>query len=234
MRLSLSALPPCSDGHHMFVASGQDLTEQKIQEEKFRQNQRMEALGKLTGGVAHDYNNMLGVILGYSEILQEAVQSNPSLSNYVKEIQKAGERGVELTQKLLAFSRKKQVEPKPLDLNFILEAQRLMLAKTLTARIELSMDLQADLWPVNVDAGDLQDAIVNLSINAMHAMESHGQLSIKTRNCILTENDSEPLHLSAGNYAVLDITDNGMGMDEQVKTRMFEPFFQPKEKKEQA
>lgn len=228
MRLSLSELPRRQDGRRMFVASGQDLTETKLQEEKLRQSQRMDALGKLTGGVAHDYNNMLGVILGYSEILLDALKGNPVLSNYTKEIQRAGERGAELTQKLLAFSRKKQAEPEPVDLNSLLETQKLMLAKTLTARIELAMELEPRLWPVNLDAGEFLDAILNLSINAMHAMESGGQLTFVTKNQRLSAVEAEALQLSEGEYVVLDVTDTGVGMEDQTRSRVFEPFFSTK------
>jgi len=139
MRVSLTELSQKQNGKRIFVASGQDLTELKIQEEKLRQSQRMDALGKLTGGVAHDYNNMLGVILGYSEILLEALSDDPVLTNYTHEIQRAGERGVELTQKLLAFSRKKQVESAAVNINALLKEQRLMLEKTMTARIKLTI-----------------------------------------------------------------------------------------------
>ena len=228
MRLSLSELPRSQDGRRMFVASGQDLTETKLQEEKLRQSQRMDALGKLTGGVAHDYNNMLGVILGYSEILLDALKGNPVLSNYTREIQRAGERGAELTQKLLAFSRKKQVESEPVDLNDLLEEHQLMLAKTLTARIELTMKLEPGLWSVNLDTGDFLDSILNLSINAMHAMESGGRLTFVTKNKRLSAAKAETIQLPEGEYVVLEITDTGVGMEDQIRSRVFEPFFSTK------
>ena len=228
MRLSLSALPVNQNGCGMFVASGQDLTELKLQEERLRQSQRMDALGKLTSGIAHDYNNMLGVILGYAEILLDAQKGNPVLCNYTREIQKAGERGAELTQKLLAFSRKKQVKSKPVDLNVLLEAQQFMLDKTLTAKIDVSLELCPDLWPVNIDAGDFQDAIFNLSINAKHAMEAGGTLSLRTTNQILEESEAELMQLPEGPYVVLEVFDNGVGMDDHILTHIFEPFFSTK------
>jgi len=228
MRLSLSALPENKNGCGMFVASGQDLTELKLQEERLRQSQRMNALGKLTSGIAHDYNNMLGVILGYAEILLEAQKGNPVLSNYTREIQKAGERGAELTQKLLAFSRKKQVKSKPVDLNVLLEAQQFMLDKTLTAKIDVNLELCPDLWPVNIDSGDFQDAIFNLSINAKHAMEAGGKLSLRTTNKILEQTEADLMQLPEGPYVVLEVYDNGVGMDDHILTHIFEPFFSTK------
>lgn len=206
----------------------QDVTEQAAMEEALRRTQKMDALGKLTGGIAHDFNNMLGVILGYAELLENQLGDQPKVSKYLNEIHQAGERGVKLTAKLLAFSRKKVSDAKLVDINSLLLDKQHMLEKTLTARISLTFELADDLWPVYLDSGDLEDAIVNLSINAMHAIEGNGQLTIQTRNVLLNEADVRQFQMRPGNYVQLCFNDSGSGMDEVIKEHIFEPFFSTK------
>ena len=201
------------------------------QEQSLRQSQKMDAIGNLTSGVAHDYNNMLGIILGYAELLKEELQGQPKLLKYALEIVQAGERGAKLTGKLLAFSRQKTSDAEILDINDTLLSLQDMLKKTLTARITLKYELTENLWPVFLDGSNLVDAIVNISINAMHAIEGQGQINIQTHNQHINATEANNLLLSPGDYVQLIITDTGRGMDEATKQQIFEPFFSTKGEK---
>ncbi|WP_198263796.1 response regulator [sulfur-oxidizing endosymbiont of Gigantopelta aegis] len=208
-----------------------DISDRKQQEEQLQRSQKMDALGKLTGGIAHDYNNMLGIIMGYAELLNEQLSHEPKLSKYVSDIEHAARRGSKLTKKLLAFTRHKRSDAHQQNINTLLLEQKLMLEKTLTARITLDLDLDDGLWPVWIDGGDLEDAIINISINASHAIEGNGQLTFRTHNEQITEMDAHLLHLNAGDYVLLTITDTGTGMDEATKEKIFDPFFSTKGEK---
>ncbi len=205
-----------------------DITERRHQEEQLRRSQKMEALGKLTGGIAHDYNNLLGIIMGYAEQLNDRLTDEPTLGKYAQSIQRAAERGAKLTQKLLAFTRHKSLDATVLNINELIQEQRLMLEKTLTVRIKLVLDLADNLWPVLLDNGDLEDAIINMSINAMHAISGNGQLTLRTHNQKLTTLDAQRLNLDVGDYILLSITDTGSGMDIDTKEKIFDPFFSTK------
>jgi len=212
-----------------------DISERKALEkekerlrEQLHQSQKMDALGKLTGGIAHDFNNMLGIILGYAELLESALGDQPHLARYAHQIFHAGERGASLTQKLLAFSQPKASAENHLNLNKFLRNQQHMLEKLLTARIKLTFDLAENLWPVYLNNNDLENAVLNISINAMHAMETNGQLSIQTRNVSLDETEASILQVKSGDYVLLSITDTGGGMNETTKEKIFNPFFSTK------
>jgi len=206
----------------------QDITERKQQEEQIRRSQKMDALGKLTGGIAHDYNNMLGIILGYIEVLDEAVKDQPKLAEYVNEIRHAGERGAQLTKKLLNFSRHKITKAAVQDINAVLRDSQQMLKKLLTARINVELDLTDDLWSVWMDSSDLEDAIINLSINAMHAIDGNGHLTFQTENTQVKLRDAAFFDLAPGDYVMLSVTDTGSGMDSITKEKLFDPFYTTK------
>lgn len=206
-----------------------DITERKQHEQQLLQNQKMDALGKLTGGIAHDYNNMLGVIMGYSQLLLSSLQDDPKLEKYTEEILHAGERGRKLTKKLLAFSRPQQNDHEAVNINKLIQDREDMLKTTLTARINLSFRPANHIWPVWINAGDLEDAILNICINAMQAMNQNGLLSITTSNIRLKEKDASKLELEAGEYVCLSFTDSGIGMDKQTMQKMFDPFFTSKQ-----
>ena len=225
MRLSIAELPKDNNDQRRFIGSCLDLTDMKNQEEKLRRSQKMEALGKLTGGVAHDYNNMLGIILGFSDLLNDSLEGQPKLAEYARQIQHAGERGAKLTQKLLSFSRDKKTTEELLNINELLQDERHMLEKILTARFELAFDLEEDLWPVWLDSSDLEDAIINICINAMHAMGASGHLTIQTRNI---RQDECSMQIDPGEYVELSITDTGRGMSNETRERIFDPFFSTK------
>lgn len=227
MRLSIAELPLANDGSRRFIGSCTDITELKQKEELIRRTQKMDALGKLTGGVAHDYNNMLGVIMGYADLLKMSLD-DPKQLKYAEEIHHAGQRGANLTKRLLSFSRRNTSTAELVNLNKIILNEKNMLEKTLTARINLSLVLEENLWSVWIDANDMVDAILNMSINSMHAISDHGELMLKTFNRSIYEAESIQLGVSIGDYVVLEITDTGEGMDENVISKIFDPFFSTK------
>jgi len=223
------------DGIKFIWSSVEDITQRKQAEDEkehlqreLQRSQKMEALGKLTGGIAHEYNNMLAIILGFSELLKEPLNEQPKLFKYVKEIQHAGERGAKLTSKLLTFSRQNIPEAKSLNLNELLHKQHHMLEKTLTVRIKLVLKLQENPWQVWLDGGDMEDAIINMSINAMHAIKGNGQLTIQTSNQKINQMDAQSLGITAGDYVLLSFTDTGCGIDKETKEKIFDPFFTTK------
>jgi len=225
--------PLLNEAEEVYAVCGManDVTDQLIQEEQLRRSQKMDALGKLTGGIAHDYNNLLGIIQGYAEQLRDHLVHDVKLSKYAHDIQHAAERGAKLTKKLLAFSQHKSGDRSIFDINKLILDQRLMLEKILTARIKLLLDTQNNLWPVNLDIGDLEDAIVNMTINAMHAMDHGGQLTFRTSNETLSSNEAHQLHLPEGDYVLLCVTDTGSGMDDATRERIFDPFYTTKGEK---
>ena len=208
-----------------------DITEKKIKDEQLQQSQKMDALGKLTGGIAHDFNNMIGIILGYSEILQFKTEKSSAEYDYIKQIHFAADRARQLTSKLLAFSSKSIHTKSVCDVNELIESEQHMLSKTLTARIKLKLNLEKELWPVELEPGSFQDALLNICINAMHAMPDGGSLSIDTRNIHLQEADQFQTDLIPGDYILISVTDTGIGMDKQTRLRIFDPFFTTKGEK---
>lgn len=207
-----------------------DISSQKLKDEQLQQSMKMDALGKLTGGIAHDFNNLLSIILGYSELLISQLSSQPKQLDYIKQVYNAGDRARILTSKLLAFSRKKIPIASVTDINQQINDVHHMLEKTLTARIELKLGLEENLWPVYLDQNQLQDAILNISINAMHAMPDGGLLTINTQKTHLSETDQKHFDLKAGDYVLLSITDTGTGMSQDIRQKIFDPFFTTKGK----
>jgi len=216
------------DGSTIWNGLFVDVTERVRADEVIRCTQKMDALGKLTGGIAHDYNNMLGVVLGYSELLAVKLEEQPELQNYVNKITHAGERGAKLTKKLLAFSKKKSSDADIVSVNNLLQDVKHMLEKTLTARIKLKYDLETSCWPVYLDESELEDAVLNMSINAMHAIDDNGELVIETRNVHIDQTEADSLGLEPGDYARLIISDTGHGMDEATREKAFDPFYTTK------
>lgn len=213
-----------------FLGVQADITDKKQIEQQLRRSQKMDALGKLTGGIAHDYNNMLNVILGYTELLEMVLNdaSDEKAIGFLKEIQHATDRGASLTKKLLAFSRQESAEPESVNINKLLLDAQNMLEKTLTARINLEYQLNDSIWPIYLDKGDLEDAILNMCINAMHAMPEGGDLTITTFNCLLLDDEAMVINLPSGEYVQLSISDSGCGINEDVLNQIFDPFFTTK------
>jgi len=214
--------------HYLSVQS--DITDKKQIEQQLRRSQKMDSLGKLTGGIAHDYNNMLNVILGYTELLEMVItdESGEKANEFIKEIQRAADRGATLTKKLLSFSRQESAQPESVDINQLLLDSQNMLEKTLTARINLEFQLEDSIWPVFLDKGDLEDAILNMCINAMHAMPDGGDLTLTTFNRKLAEDEAVVLNITAGDYVQVSISDTGCGINEDVLNQIFDPFFTTK------
>ena len=214
--------------HYLGIQS--DVTDKRQMELQLRNSQKMDALGKLTGGIAHDYNNMLNVILGYTELMEMVLDDsdNGKAKEFLQAIQHATERGSVLTKKLLTFSRKDSTQPESVNINQLLLDVQNMLEKTLTARINLEYQLVDQVWPIYLDKGDLEDALLNMCINAMHAMPDGGNLIIATFNRTLADDDATVLNLPAGEYVQLSISDSGCGISEDILSQVFDPFFTTK------
>jgi len=217
------------DGRVIRIAGiAENITEQVNMEETLRRTQKMDALGKLTGGISHDFNNLLGVILGYTELLEDKLADTPPLNRYINEISLAGNRAKILTSKLLAFSSKQSTDKKSSNINCLLERDQHMLEKTLTAKINLTIEKANELWDVCIDEELLADSILNMCINSMHAMPKGGKLTISTKNTQLNDSDVRSFSIPAGNYVQLSVTDTGAGMSSDIKGNLFEPFFTTK------
>jgi PAS domain S-box-containing protein len=201
-------------------------------QEQLAASQKMDAIGQLTGGIAHDFNNLLMVVLGNLETLQRGAQqsNNPNLLRAARNAMRGAQRAASLTQRLLAFSRRQALDPKPTDVNKFLVGSVEFLNRTLGETIEIETAGAAGLWTVEVDADQLEVALLNLAINARDAMPDGGKLTIEAANAYLDREycGANP-EVSPGQYMMLSITDTGMGMPTDVLNRAFEPFFTTKE-----
>jgi PAS domain S-box-containing protein len=212
-----------------FVLS-HDITDRAQLEHQLRQSQKLEAVGRLAGGVAHDFNNMLTVISGYADLLGASLAPGDSAAAPVAEIAAAAQRAASLTQQLLAFSRRQVLQPKVLNLNTSLVNIRKMLERLLGEDIEIRTVLAPDLWQVSADPGQIDQIVMNLAVNARDAMENGGTLTLQTTNVTLDDDYvSSHVGVDAGEYVCLSVIDTGHGMDEATKARLFEPFFTTKE-----
>ncbi len=211
------------------VGSWSDITERKKLEEQFRQAQKMEAVGRLAGGVAHDFNNLLTVISGYSDMLLGSLRKEDPLWTIMEQINNAAERAAALTRQLLAFSRKQVLKPVVLDLNSLFGDMEKMLRRLIGEDIELSFCPDPELARVLADAGQLEQVLMNLIVNARDAMPRGGNLTIETHNVTLSA-DYVAGHPEArpGPHVMLAVSDTGSGMDAATQARIFEPFFTTK------
>lgn len=214
------------------IIVNRDITDRRHLEEQFRQSQKMEAVGRLSGGVAHDFNNLLGVIIGYAEFLQERLEAADPLRASVEEILKAGKRAASLTRQLLAFSRQQVLDPKVLDLRVAVTDMEKLLRRLIGEDIELTTAIDPQLGKVKADQGQLEQVIMNLAVNARDAMPQGGKLTIHLENTVLDQDYVRryPYPVQPGQYVLLMVTDTGVGMDAETKARAFEPFFTTKEK----
>ncbi len=222
---------------HMFELGGKsvvlcisrDITMRKHLEDQLRQAQKMEAIGKLAGGVAHDFNNLLTAIMGYSELLLVKMEAENPYRDIIREIKKAGERAASLTQQLLAFSRKQMLRPRTVDLNRVVTGMEKMLARIIGEDIRLISELKTDLHKIKADPGNLEQIILNLSVNAVDAMPNGGILTIKTENEFIDEELGTIIPVPhPGSYVCLFISDNGEGMDKKIVPHIFDPFYTTK------
>ncbi len=199
--------------------------------EALRQSQKMETVGQLTGGVAHDFNNLLQIVSGNLDLLRQKLPADVShLQRYVDRALAGADRATTLTQRLLAFSRRQPLAPKPLDINRLLPGMSELLHRTLGETIEVEAVLAPRLWTVEADPNQLENAIINLAINARDAMPDGGKLTIETQNTHLDQSyTAQNPEVATGQYAVICISDTGIGMDSETVAKAVEPFFTTKE-----
>jgi len=213
-----------------FVTQFFDLTERKKTEAQLAQAQKMEAVGQLTGGIAHDFNNLLTVIVCNLELLEDSLAGDEELSAMAKSAQRAAQRGADLTARLPAFSRRQFLQPKTLDLADLISGMEDLLRRSLSESITIERHDDADLWPVEVDVGQMETAILNLAVNARDAMPKGGRLTIETAKlCLLDDQSIGGKPISRGEYVRLSVSDTGTGMADDVLLKVFEPFFTTKE-----
>jgi PAS domain S-box-containing protein len=215
------------DREYFFI--GRDMTERIRLEAQLRQAQKMEAIGQLTGGIAHDFNNILTTIISTAELLGDEVADTPRLAELVRCIDEAGERGAQLTHRLLAIARKQPLEVRTLNLNETIGRMVPVLQRTLGEDIGVKAAPATGLWSTLADSSQLEDTILNLAVNARDAMPQGGQLVIETANAHLDdEYAAQNVDVAAGDYVALIVTDSGTGMPPDVIERAFEPFFTTK------
>ena len=228
--MELSVGEAKQDGESIFVGIIHDVTARKHTEEQLRQAQKMEMVGQLSGGIAHDFNNLLTVIVGNAEHLSEQLKSRQDLQRISNDICEAGERGAELTQRLLAFSRRQLLHPREVDCHEMLDSMRKLLRRALRENIEIAITPSSEQILTFADRAQLESSVLNLALNAQDAMPNGGHLTLSTSVASL-DDDYQGQHpeIDAGEYAMIAVTDNGMGMTAEVAARAFEPFYTTKE-----
>jgi PAS domain S-box-containing protein len=225
-RMAVSLVRDADAKPEFAIAMAEDVTEQRELEERLRQSQKLEAIGRLAGGVAHDFNNMLTAIGGYNTLALEHAQPGSALHDDLEEIRKATDRAALLTRQLLAFSRKQILQPELLNLNGIVVDMQAMLRPLIGEDVVLTTDLDPALGPIEADPGQLQQVLLNLVVNARDAMPTGGTLVIETRNADVPDDDPA---IPAGRYVTLVVRDSGHGIDAGTLEQIFEPFFTTKE-----
>ena len=208
----------------------EDITDRRQLEEQLRQAQKMDAVGRLAGGVAHDFNNLLMVINGYTEVLLEQLEKASPMHHKVQSIQQAADRAATLTRQLLAFSRKQLLELKVIDVNTVIGDMERLLRPLIGENIELVTRLSTQTGHTRADAGQLEQVIMNLVVNAKDAMPEGGKLTVQSSDVTVRQNFSAHRFIQPGRYAVISVADTGHGMDTETQSRIFEPFFTTKEK----
>jgi PAS domain S-box-containing protein len=227
-----SSFVPIKDDHGQvkrLMGITVDITENKLNEVALLRAQKMDAIGQLTGGIAHDFNNILGIIMGNLDILKMSLEGNEQAVSRIDRALKGTQRGADITRHLLSFSRIGSKETVRTNVNSVIENIDELVAKSLTVLIEVQTHLSENLWPVNVDPGDFEDAILNLSLNAKDAMPKGGTLIIETSNKVLDDKYAalNP-ESSSGDFVMVSVSDDGIGMSKEVKAKVLEPFFTTK------
>jgi nitrogen-specific signal transduction histidine kinase/CheY-like chemotaxis protein len=216
---------PSKDGITIY---SRDITPRVESEAKLRQAQKMEAIGQLTGGMAHDFNNLLTVVLGSADTLVDSLANHVHLRKIAESIRDSALRGATLVARLLAFARRQALTPEAVSINELLEGLDDLLARTIGENVKIKISRGANLWHTNIDPVQMENAIINLALNARDAMAGGGALTIETRN---VRNDAEPLafdQIEAGEYVMVSVSDTGSGMSPEVLQRAFDPFFTTK------
>jgi PAS domain S-box-containing protein len=230
MTLSNRPFPIDWDGERAICTVLFDVTEQKEMEEQLRHSQKMEAMGQLTGGIAHDLNNLLTVILGNLQLVRRLAAGNERLQKRVAAAGRSAERGADLMRRLLAFSRRQALDPRVSNLNDLMAGMEDMLRRTLGEDIEVALRLAPDLWLARVDGPQLESAVLNVAVNARDAMPGGGRLTVETENAVLDQAYAKRhAEVAPGSYAMVAVSDTGTGMPPDVFERAFEPFFTTKE-----
>jgi PAS domain S-box-containing protein len=231
VRISGRAVAGGDEPSDVLEAIAEDITERRVLEDQFRQAQKMEAVGRLAGGIAHDFNNLLMVISGYTEVLLDQLAPEHPLYSKAKAIRQASDRASTLTRQLLAFSRKQHLELKVIDVNAIVTDMERLLRPLIGEDIELNTTLALAVGCTRADAGQLEQVIMNLVVNAKDAMPNGGKISIRTSSVTLDDSSRpENTFIKHGPYVMISISDTGEGMDRETQARIFEPFFTTKEK----
>ncbi|MBR0753429.1 response regulator [Bradyrhizobium jicamae] len=229
--LSVNGLPVfAADGRFMgYRGTATDLTKQHEAEERLRQSQKMDAIGQLTGGVAHDFNNVLTVITGTIEILREGVADKPELAAIAQLIEDAAARGADITSQLLTFARRQPLQPREIDVNGLVTDTARLLNPVLGEQIAIATALADDAWSALADPSQLSSAIINLSVNARDAMKGGGKLTLTTANLVVDEALAIDLGgVKPGPFVMISVTDTGSGIPADIRDRVFEPFFTTK------
>jgi PAS domain S-box-containing protein len=217
-------------GLRIMIGVGRDVTERKRLESQLQHAQKMESIGRLAGGVAHDFNNLLAAIIGYADLVEEALPPDTSARSDLAEIQKAARRAANLTRQLLAFARRQVFAPHVLNLSDLILDMDKLLRRLIGEDIELSTLPGANLLPIKADPGQIEQVLVNLAVNARDAMPEGGKLIIETTNVVLdTAYAHKHIGVAPGRYVLLSVSDTGIGMSEEVKHHLFEPFYTTKE-----
>ncbi len=230
VRLSGCAATGADEPEEVLELIAEDITDRRQLEEQLRQAQKMDAVGRLAGGVAHDFNNLLMVINGYTEVLLEQLEKDSPAHLKVQFIQQAADRAATLTRQLLAFSRKQLLELKVIDVNTIISDMERLLRPLIGENIELVTRLSSETGHTRADAGQLEQVIMNLVVNAKDSMPEGGKLTLQSSDVTVRQSFHEHRFIQPGRYAVISVADTGHGMDKETKSRIFEPFFTTKEK----
>ncbi len=229
MNVEVTSQAVTFDGRPARQATVADVTEKRRFEERLRQAQKMEAIGQLAGGIAHDFNNIIAVVLSYAELALETLSMGQPLYDDIKEIESAGMRAAALTRQLLTFSRKQPSQLQVLSLNDVVTAIEKMLRRIIGEDIELSTALAPHVGSIQADAGQIDQVLLNLVVNARDAMPAGGKVTVESSNVMLGATEALEMGVASGAYVMLAVTDTGVGMDEATRGRVFEPFFTMKE-----
>jgi PAS domain S-box-containing protein len=215
------------------VVAMEDITHRKLLEDQLRQSQKMEAIGQLTGGLSHDFNNLLAIIIGNLDLVREELGASPEIAEALDEALNASLRGADLNRRLLAFARRQPLQPRQVDLNELVVGMMKLLSRTLGEHIEITLSTANDLWALNVDPTQLESALTNLAVNARDAMPGGGRLTIGTRKASIDQEYADThTDVSPGDFVVLEVSDTGTGIPPEVLAHVFEPFFTTKEKEQ--
>ncbi len=229
VNLTVSLVRDALNDPDYFIAVVEDISERKALETQLLQAQKMESIGQLAGGMAHDFNNILTAISGYAALATESLPANDPVQRDLADVQKAAERAATLVRQLLAFARKQVIEPRVLDLNTLILNMNTLLHRLIGENVQLLTRTTPNLWPVRADPGQIEQVLVNLAVNARDAMPDGGKLIIETGNVTFdTPYVASHIDVAPGSYVMLTVSDTGRGMTPEVRARAFEPFFTTK------